>query len=447
MLILAMLPILRYGKFRFINVQSHIFTELMIPQDLEGYTDKLFYTVGDTIKLFVRANADSNIAIIRKMIDYRQVVALDSVYFDRIEQEINITQSEFGCDWENPIKFYLDNSFEKGYYNIQLKSDAGDTFEIYFIVADGKNSGEIAYIAGVSTLVAYNYWGGKSLYKNNIDAKNVHFVSTLRPNVVYNSLHLVEVEANGYYWLKQQGYDVDVYPDFILEKNPKLLENKKIIVLPYHAEYFSSKMYRNLEKLIYGGRSLLALGANQIYWKIKWWNDYTLMECRKDLTFFDGGFLEYGGMWKHRLKPPERFLGARYTGAGLHTYAPYKVVNAGHWLYSGLDLKDGDIFGLSGVDGRPISGVETDKVSFLTPRDFEIIAKGMNTSERPGFNIYYPDARFNWDGSGGGDFVFRKLSDTNAILNSAAIHSISGLGYDTVFTTIIRNFLDRYFRE
>jgi hypothetical protein len=43
------------------------------------------------------------------------------------------------------------------------------------------------------------------------------------------------------------------------------LQNKKVIVLPYHAEYFSNKMYNNLEKLIYSGRSLLALGANQIY--------------------------------------------------------------------------------------------------------------------------------------------------------------------------------------
>jgi len=446
-LILLLIPLVWFGRYRFYQLQPNEFFELMKPQNLEGYTDKVFYTVGDTIKLFVRATTNSNIATVRKMIDYQQTVELHSIYFDKIEQEINETQSEFGCDWKIPLKFFIDENFEKGYYNIQLKTVENEkTFEIYFMISDGNNSSEIAYLANVSTWNAYNYWGGKSLYRNILDNKNVHFVSLLRPNVSYSSDHLIEIEANGYHWLKKQNYDIDVFPDFILEQNPKLLENKKLIVLPYHAEYFSSEMYKNLENLIYSGRSLLALGANQIHWKIKWKNDFTLMECRKDMTFFDDGFLEYGGMWRHRFKPPEKFLGTRFTRAGMHTYAPYRVVNSKHWLYSGLDLRDGDIFGLRGIDNRPISGVETDKISFLTPKNFEIIAKGMNPIVAPGFNVYYSDARFDWNGSGGGDFVFRELSDTNAILNSAAIHSVSGLGADTVFTTIIRNFLSRYYK-
>ena len=446
LLVLLMLPIVYYGRYRFYKTQPNQHFDLMIPQDLEGYTDKLFFLIGDTINVFVRANTDSNLAIIKRMTDYQQTIDLDTIHFDKIEQEINNKQSEFGCNWEHPIKFYIDSSFEKGYYNIQLKSLTGNIFEIYFLVGDNKNDGEIAYLSNVSTWNAYNYWGGKSLYKNAVDDKNVYYVSTLRPNVSYNFDHNIDIEANGFYWLKKQNYNVDVYPDYILEQNPKLLENKKVIVLPYHAEYFSFEMYSNLEKLIYDGRSLLALGANQIYWKIKWRDNFTLMECRKDLTFFDNGFLEYGGMWKHKLKFPERFLGTRYTQKGLRTFAPYKVVNAEHFLYSGLELKNGDTFGLSGADNNPLSGIETDKVSFLTPSDFEVIAKGLNPVDALTDNVYYPDNKYNWSSEGGGDFMFRKLSDTNAILNSGAIHSVSGLGYDNVFTTIISNFLNRYLK-
>ncbi|MPN06379.1 hypothetical protein SDC9_153635 [bioreactor metagenome] len=206
-------------------------------------------------------------------------------------------------------------------------------------------------------------------------------------------------------------------------------------------------MYSNLEDLVESGRSLLSIGANQIYWKVKWKNDYTLMECRKDMTFFDDSFLEYGGMWRHRLRPPERFLGARYTRDGIHSYAPYKVVNSKHWLYSGLNVKDGDIFGENGVDNNPISGCETDKKSIFTPNGFEIIAKGLNPADQTEENIYYPDTRYNWDGKGGSEFLYKKLSDTHAILNTAAIHSVSGLGHDKVFTAIVNNFLNKYLKK
>jgi hypothetical protein len=110
-----------------------------------------------------------------------------------------------------------------------------------------------------------------------------------------------------------------------------------------------------------------------------------------------------------------------------------------------LNVKDGDVFGVKGIDGNPISSEETDKVNFLTPSDFEVIAKGMNPVDVSSNSIYYPDKKYNWNGEGGGDFVYRKLSDTNAILNSAAIGSVSGLGADEVFTTIIKNFLNKYF--
>ena len=50
--ILLLLPLVWFGRYRFYNVQSSEYLNLMTPQDLEGYTDKLFYNVSDTIKLY-----------------------------------------------------------------------------------------------------------------------------------------------------------------------------------------------------------------------------------------------------------------------------------------------------------------------------------------------------------------------------------------------------------
>ena len=440
---IALAPILWFGRYRFYTVQPNEYYKLMTPQSLEGFSDRMYYLSGDSIKLFVRSAEDSNLAIVRKMISYKNYETIKELKFDKIEQELNKSQSENGCNWQKPLTIGVDSLFKPGYYNIQLKSIKGDTFNIYFSIGNKNNDGDIAYLLNAGTWTAYNYWGGQSLYKNTTSKNNVYYSSTLRPNVAYSTEHFTEIEANGYYWLSAN-YKVDIYPDYILEQNPNLLKNKKVIVLPYHAEYFSSEMYDNLENLVKNGKSLMALGANQIYWKIKWYNNYTQIECRKDMTFHDKGFLEYGGMWRHRLRPPERFLGARYTKNGINTFAPYKVINAKHWLFEGLNIKDGDLFGMSGVDGKPICGAETDKRSFLTPSGFELIAKGMNPKATPYENFNYPDARFNWNGEGGGDFLYKKLSEKHAILNSGSIQSVSGLGFDSVYTTIVRNFLKKY---
>ena len=60
----------------------------------------------------------------------------------------------------------------------------------------------------------------------------IHLRSDLTWRIPQNTLQ--RIEANGYYWLSAN-YKVDIYPDYILEQNPNLLKNKKVIVLPYHA--------------------------------------------------------------------------------------------------------------------------------------------------------------------------------------------------------------------
>ncbi|MBK9333466.1 MAG: hypothetical protein IPM96_13935 [Ignavibacteria bacterium] len=50
-------------------------------------------------------------------------------------------------------------------------------------------------------------------------------------------------------------------------------------------------MYDNIEEMVFEKNvPMISLGANQIYWKVKWNDDFTIMECRKDLTLFNSGF-------------------------------------------------------------------------------------------------------------------------------------------------------------
>jgi hypothetical protein len=95
--LLMLVLIAWYGRYRFLKIPPREHITLMLPQDLEGYTDKLFYTIGDTIKLFVRAKNNDNVASVKRMTAYNESIELKTISFNAIKQELNTQQSEFGC--------------------------------------------------------------------------------------------------------------------------------------------------------------------------------------------------------------------------------------------------------------------------------------------------------------------------------------------------------------
>jgi N,N-dimethylformamidase len=436
--------IIWFGRYRFYTFVNTEHFDYMDPKPIEGYTDKQFYFQGETIKFYLRAISENNKMFIKKLISPNQFDTLKVVDFQKYDQILHNSQAELGCNWKKSYELLLDSSFTQGYYQVDLIDSMKNFNTITFIVGRKNNNGRIAILAPVTTWNAYNSWGGKSLYDNAIDKKNTYYVSTQRPVNTFTTKQDLQVEANTYLWMSKY-YDVNLYPDYILEKEPKLLDNKRIIVLVYHCEYFSKPMFDKIEDLIKNGKSLLSIGANQMYWKIKWHKNFTQIECHKDLTFFDEG-IEVGGLWKHNLRFKERVLGTRYTKPGIHTYAPYKVTNSGHWLYKELNVKNGDLFGLHGINELPISGSETSKRSILSPSNVELIAIGLNADIRPAETTIWNPKDPIWNCDGGAEFVIREISKSNAVLSTSSIQSGSGLGVDTVFSGIITNFVNKYYK-
>ena len=64
--------------------------------------------------------------------------------------------------------------------------------------------------------------------------------------------------------------------------------------------------------------------------------------------------------------------GSYYTEPTYPKLAPYKVMNASHWVFEGCNLKQGDLFGKLGASGN-----ETDKIGFDT-KEFQTLAIGTN---------------------------------------------------------------------
>jgi hypothetical protein len=209
-------------------------------------------------------------------------------------------------------------------------------------------------------------------------------------------------------------------PDYYLERFPAQFSSAKVLVLAQHAEYFSPPMYKELKRLCQT-RKLLALGGNQIYWKVQWSKDFRELECRKDGTYFSGGHF-IGGLWADAWTNEAAFLGVAFDDRGYATYEPYEVIQAEHFLFKGTGLRNGDIFGQRGIDGRGLSGDEMDKRTFASPAQTQVLARGLNPS------------------NGGGELVYIPGKD-QAVLACGSIACASGVGVDSVFTRIIINFL------
>lgn len=418
-----------YYRYRFIPLVTTGTPDQIEISDLEVYTDKLSYQKGDSIFIHIKSN-QKGIGFLNYIdIDLKKH-KIDSILFDTHHQTISFEQSENGCSWDITDTLILKSDVKAGYYAIDLTTkDDSTTFN--FIIED-RNPSKVAVLAPISTWVAYNNWGGKSLYNNYIEEKTTYYVSSQRPNP--NNDIRVESHSTNYFL---DHYDAILLPDYSLEYDLELLKDVDVIVLNYHAEYFTEKMYSNLVTLLENhGVSLISLGGNQMYWKTYWDSDFRIMECRKDLTSFNHRMFDYGGMWRHHFNKAEhRILGVQFTDAGMHSYAPYEVKNSEHWIYKNTNVKQGDVFGLSGIDKLPISGDETDKIVKYT-NNITLLAKGLNCSKNNPIKGYDDNCLNN----AGADFII-KTNPNYSVLSTGSIQSGSGLGIDSVFTTMIDNFI------
>ena len=86
-----------------------------------------------------------------------------------------------------------------------------------------------------------------------------------------------------------------------------------------------------------------------------------------------------------RHESEANLLGVVFTPAGAMTGAPYRVVDAGHWVFDRTGLKEGDLFGRKSLHRRcpgGASGHETDKLSPSSPAERAAAGEGIEPRRR-----------------------------------------------------------------
>ncbi|MBW4818695.1 N,N-dimethylformamidase beta subunit domain protein [Rhodococcus qingshengii] len=326
--------------------------------------------------------------------------------------------------------------------------------------------------------LSYEREFGLSTYDTHSDGSGVAYSSRLRPILnmrpgfrhwlspslwQFNAdLHLID-------WMIELGYEFDVLTDFDLHREgPQALEPYNVVLTGTHPEYYSERMLDGLHEYTENGGRLMYLGANGFYWVINYESDEgEVIEVRKghgnnawkakpgEYHLSYSG--EYGSLWRHRGRAPQRLFGVGFGSEGFDVSEPFYRTPDSHepcaeWMFEGIGKEEalGD-FGLVG-DGA--AGLELDiyDANLGSPPEALVVATSAGHTEA--YAEVTEELFFNVPGTTGtqnsrvrGDIVYFPTTNGGGVWSVSSIAycgSLSHNNYDNNISQLTKNVLDRF---
>jgi hypothetical protein len=243
--------------------------------------------------------------------------------------------------------------------------------------------------------------------------------------------HLAAAEWRLLGWLERKGFAYDLYAEPQLDDGVLDLSAYRVLVLSVHPEYWTRRMYDRVKRWVFeeGGR-LMYLGGNGLNCEVELMPDGAMVVRNESITdLWPSGMGGADSRFAMRHESEANLLGVTFTPAGAMTGAPYRVLDADHWVFAGTGLRNGDTFGEKCLHQRcpgGASGHETDKVSASSPRNVKRLAKGLN-----------PD-------DGGADLVLFETPSGGAVFSAGSISYPAALPVDEHVPRITENVLKRF---
>lgn len=375
---------------------------------LDLYFPKVTYTAGEKIAVHAHGLNTSSPASLEILKIGRKSSLLQRTDDIRLQkQKIDAYSYRDGARWPVTTTITLPAKAASGYYVAVLKQkDKSAVFP--FVVSPSSPKARVAVIAATNTWQAYNNWGDGSFYEsavfeNCLATDYARIISTSRPTLQPNPLmpyakynHLASAERRMAAFFDDNNIGYDVYSDDSLDESGDFLKSYDVAVLPPHPEYYTAAMVDALDAHVKRGGSIASLGGNAVYYKIAKRGSQLEKHENGRVQDLEEGF---GGIWSiHHGRSPANLLGTEFDVRGFTTLAPYKVLDAGHPLFEGTGLKNGDLLGNFG------SGHEMDVAGAHSPSGVVVLAKGINPSG------YGADMAFYQHPSGGKIFAVGSLS-------------------------------------
>ena len=368
-------------------------------------------------------------------------------------------------------KQYIEAPARSGLYYLHARTETGRFFSFPWIVAPAQPQAPLAVLASNITWNAYNNFGGRSNYihpdrlppkptvnarfdlkrytdpeHRSYDSDTYAPLSFDRPepiNVVPEgdtvtspiegraASHIAPAEWRLLGWLEREGFAYDYYAETQFHSGVLNLDDYSVLIISTHPEYWSRDMYYRLKAWVFErGGKLLYLGGNGLNCEVEFPDEYTMIVQNGN----------EGNSWKMldqgiesrfhlRNESEANLLGVVYDDRGIMTAAPYRAVDADHWVFEGTGMRNGDTFGERSLHMRipgGASGHETDKMSRNSPANVHLLAKGLNAED------------------GGGEIVHFDTASGGAVFSVGSICYVSSILVDEVVSRITANVLRRF---
>jgi N,N-dimethylformamidase len=357
-----------------------------------------------------------------------------------------------------------------GLYYFHAKTESGRFFSFPWIVAPKSPRAKIAVLASNITWNAYNNFGGRSNYIHpdrfpptptvnarlelrrytasqhiNYDTSDYDPLSFERPEPINHvpenvevtdpiegraACHVAPAEWRLLGFLERERWDYDFYAETQFHFGQLDLDRYRVLVLSAHPEYWSRTMYDRVKDWVFHRRGrLVYLGGNGLNCEVEFLDESRCIYRNEDNRRLTKPGSRFESRFHLRGESEANLLGVVFSESGIMTAAPYKVVDAGHWVFEGTGLETGDLFGNACQHERVpggASGHETDKRSASSPANVRLLAKGQN-----------PDG-------GGAEMVLHEPGNGGAVFSAGSICWPSSVLVDAAVARITSNVLRRF---
>jgi N,N-dimethylformamidase len=414
--------------------------------------------------------------------------------------------------WEVGFKLPVPADLKSGIYAARLRAGDEEDYIPFYVRAKRGAEARIAFLAPTGSYMAYandhlttnssvaqlmiarnpvmqrqdlflaqHREYGLSTYDTHSDGSGVAYSSRLRPILnmrpkyrhwlspslwQFNAdLHLVD-------WLTAKGYEFDVITDQDLNfEGADLLKPYKVVLTGSHPEYYSGAMLDAVEEYQRGGGRFMYMGANGFYWIIAYHpTDPNIIEVRKENASqawkakpgerhlsFTG---EYGTIWKHRGRAPQKIAGTGFVAEGFDISSYYRRMPDSFdpraaFIFEGIG-KD-ELLGDFGLVGGGAAGLELDiyDTELGTPPHALLLASSEKHTD-----VYLEvleEMFFNAPGVSGtqsarvrGDIVYYTTPNGGGVFSVSSIAfcgSLSHNKYENNCSRMIQNVVNRFMSD
>lgn len=279
------------------------------------------------------------------------------------------------CNWSTSYTVAVGNDWTSGLYVAKLTdSNISKQSHVWFVVRDDSSTSDILFQSSFTTLLAYNTYGGYSLYGfNSIGGQRAFKVSYDRPFSMASirpeeTDSMIRWERNMVRWLESQGYNVSYVTNMDVQANPQMLRQHKVFLSVGHDEYWSLEERNALEQARDAGVNIAFFSANTGFWRVRFENGSTgeanrTMVCYKENWSQDPVAPTNKFRSPQNNRPENALLGVMYTGSAVWKYWLYDtdrsyyggfdfvVSNSSDPYYANTNLNNGDqLAGLVGFE-------------------------------------------------------------------------------------------------